>query len=233
MANRRERSRCDEIRSEPDRRAYLLAHAMRRIQIGQALEVDPVHLRFSRDAQGKPLLAWPAPGRIGFSLSHTRELAICVLTAAGDIGVDAEAIRGDADFSLLAPYIASLDEKQGSPECFFFHWTALEAFWKAHGIGLSTANPRIRVRATQEGLYEASFEHDPPGLRRARLMPLPPRSGCAITVALRTPGVHRAARSEDELVPGSKAQAGKLCQSSTNNPMNLVRPLTTPRRNVA
>ena len=39
-------------------------------------------------------------------------------------------------------------------EAFYARWTALEAFWKAQGLGLSTAHPRIALVEAGEGCFE-------------------------------------------------------------------------------
>ena len=174
----------DRLRHEADRRAYLVAHALRRLALGQALDVPPAELRFGTDAHGKPFLAWPPGSGLFFSHAHARQAVACAVTRSGEIGVDVEHAQGEADFSLLDRFMALASPQERESERFFFYWTALEAFWKAHGLGLSTAHPRIRLREAPGGFFEAAFEHDHPGTRRARVTRLPSRSGCAITLAV-------------------------------------------------
>ncbi len=177
----------DRLRHEADRRAYLVAHALRRRAVGEVLDVPPAELRFASDVHGKPCLMWPPSTGLFFSHAHSRQAVACAVTRSGEIGVDVEPVQGDPDFGLLDRFMALPAQQRGTREPagdFFFYWTALEAFWKAHGLGLSTAHPRIRLRPAGDGLYEAAFEHDGPGARRARLARLPSRSGCAITLAV-------------------------------------------------
>lgn len=197
-----ELSRLERLRNDADRRAWLLAHAVRRKAIAQALGIDAGDLRFTADAHGQPGLAWPTQSGLFFSLAHARQAVVCAVTRAGPVGVDIEFVQGEADFSLLEPFVVMPEGTESDgPGQFFHYWTALEAFWKAHGLGLSAAHPRLRLRPGGAGTLDVSFEHDAPCVRRARLMRLAPRSGCAITLALREPSGLPLAR--DDAGPGT------------------------------
>jgi phosphopantetheinyl transferase len=43
-------------------------------------------------------------------------------------------------------------------KAFFFHWTALEAFWKACGTGLVDANPRICCMPRSASRFDVVLE---------------------------------------------------------------------------
>lgn len=181
-----ELTRRDRLRNDGDRRAFVLAHALRRLAIAETLGVQAGEIRFTVDKQGKPGLAWPLAPELSFSLSHSRQAVVCAVSNDGEVGVDAEFVQGEPDFSLLEPFLVREPGDESTAQ-FFFYWTALEAFWKARGVGLDAAHPRIRVCAGRAGTFDASFEHDAQGVRRARLLSMPPRAGCAITVAVREP----------------------------------------------
>jgi 4'-phosphopantetheinyl transferase len=157
-----ERAQSSRFRQPADRRAYVLAHALRRVALAQALQLAPAALVFSSDARGKPVLTAPCDPKIYFSHSHSRALVACAVTRLSPVGIDvASAQDGDADLDLLAGLVDLPDARQREAELgadpagqFFFYWTALEAFWKAAGCGLSSANPPIRCQQTQHGRFE-------------------------------------------------------------------------------
>lgn len=139
-----ERGQAARFRFDENRRAYVLAHALRRQALSYELGVPPLAIHFSVDRHGKPSLAQfmsgPMP-HVHFSLSHNRRAVVVVATYIGPVGVDIELNDEVADGEgLLAPFIEHSDV-QG----FHAQWTALEAFWKADGKGLDGANPRIRL----------------------------------------------------------------------------------------
>jgi len=167
-----ERERADRLRFEPDRRAFVVSHAMRRIALGLVLGTDPQELRFGQGANGQPVLLDARAGAISFSLSRSRELVSFALCAGGPIGVDVEAVRDGIDASLLAPYmdLGDLRDPIGIEE-FYVRWTALEAFWKAQGLGLSRTHPRVSLRESGEGCREVRIGDAarPSGLFAVRL----------------------------------------------------------------
>lgn len=223
------------LRHEADKRAYLVAHALRRMAIGQALDVPPSDLRFSSDSHGKPQLVWPRDSGLFFSHAHAREAVACVVTRQAEIGVDVEHVHGEPDFSLLDRFMVLPPHGDGQsrePGQFFFFWTALEAFWKAQGVGLSTAHPRIRLREAGGGVHEAAFEHDGEGVRRARLACVPGRGGCAITFALRGGTTHPSLRTTDEPCELVQRDEKNTCLGVRNVSPKTPGHLRWPRRNV-
>jgi len=115
---------------------------------------------------GKPSFA---DGRVRFSLSHTRGLAVCVLSIPGtvpagpytvldpteyapEVGVDAEYVRADADASRLCRIVGRFfprEEqkrlagvpKEAYPGAFYENWTRLESFVKMTGRGIRGGFP--------------------------------------------------------------------------------------------
>jgi phosphopantetheinyl transferase len=160
-----ERAKASQFRQPADRRAYVLAHALRRVALAQALQLAPAELAFASDAKGKPVLSAPRDREIYFSHSHCRALVACAVTRIGPVGIDVASTQdGDADLDLLTGLVDLPDARQREAELgadpvqqFFFYWTALEAFWKATGCGLASANPPIRCQKTQRGRFEISL----------------------------------------------------------------------------
>jgi 4'-phosphopantetheinyl transferase len=171
-----ERDRAARLRFEADRHAFVVSRAMRRVAIGLALGVDAQELRFGTGAQGEPTLLDPRAGSLSFSLSRTRDLVAFALSPGGQVGIDVEVVRDGVEVDLLEPYMDL--PHPGEPislEDFYVRWTALEAFWKAQGLGLSRTHPRIALRDTGEGRLEVRVGGTarPSGLFAVRL-PSPP-----------------------------------------------------------
>jgi hypothetical protein len=66
-----------------------------------------------------------------------------------------------------------------------FHacWTALEAYWKARGTGLTPANPRLKLSRADGGGLHASLEHDSSGASRLVITPVDAGPGFAVALA--------------------------------------------------
>ncbi len=174
-----ERERAAALQLEPDRRAWGVAHALQRLALGTATGADPRDLRFATGPHGRPLLHGAAAP--AFSLAHCREFVACAVAPPGGVvGVDVEAIRDGVGPELLEPF---MDPLQGDGlALFYLQWTALEAYWKARGLGLSAAHPRIALEPLDGGghaVLEAS------GGRRTGLVAwqLPAPDGLVLSVA--------------------------------------------------
>jgi phosphopantetheinyl transferase len=157
--------RAKQFRFESDRRAYVVAHGLRRLVLGDLLGVHAARLIFSIQDNGKPSLNWPEDSDLFFSHSHTRGL-VAFAVGTSPLGIDVECVAGiPPALDLLEPYLAlpraskRISEIGPDPaDQFFFYWTALEAFWKADGEGLSSNNPRIRCEKNREGQFEVRAE---------------------------------------------------------------------------
>ncbi|WP_167772870.1 4'-phosphopantetheinyl transferase family protein [Ramlibacter humi] len=169
-----ELERSQRLRFDADRRAFIVAHAMRRMALAMALALDPQDLRFGTGSHGQPVLLGTGVMRApSFSLSRTRDFVACAVSRDGPVGIDVETIRDGVDASLLARYMQPWDA-QGD-EAFYVQWTALEAYWKAQGLGLSASHPHIALREYGEDCWSVAFaEHNrQTGLVALRL-PAPP-----------------------------------------------------------
>jgi 4'-phosphopantetheinyl transferase len=174
-----ERARALRFRVDADRRAYILAHALRRAMISRALEAEPGDVRFTCDANGQPLLLAPRPTQaLYFSHSRSR-LAVAVAAASSPVGVDIEANDPRArDLAILEPYVVDAAGRE-----FFAWWTTLEAFWKAIGTGLASSNPRICGRANGDGTIAIALETQP-DRAVARAAVITSQRDCTISLAL-------------------------------------------------
>lgn len=126
-----------------DRERFIVAHgALRRI-LGACTGQTPAALRLVANPQGKPALA---EGRgPQFNLSHSGDLVLIGVSAAGEIGVDVEQHRPTRDWPAIARQVFSPSEQAAlfampaaeAPAAFFALWAAKEAFIKAIGLGFS------------------------------------------------------------------------------------------------
>jgi 4'-phosphopantetheinyl transferase len=189
-----EQDRARQFKTSDDRRAYVLAHALRRVALARVLAVGPDDVVVSHAANGRPLLAAAANRpEIFFSHSRSREMVVCAVTRAGPVGIDVEPIDAvAADFDLLAPYMVLPDTQRREAELgpdpsaqFFFYWTALEAFWKAAGTGLSSSNPRILCRRNRLDAFEIALVASA-SVKLASIIPVAVQERCSVTVVLAT-----------------------------------------------
>ena len=112
-----ERLRISQFKAQADRRAYVLAHVLRRLALASVLAVDPSLIVFSRNESGKPLLSAPGEREIFFSHSHIRDAVVCAVTRSGPIGIDIESLQnGNADFDLLESFVVLPDAQRRAAE---------------------------------------------------------------------------------------------------------------------
>ena len=213
-----ERERAARFRFESDRRAYVVAHGIRRIALGDFLGVDPVSLVLIKKSNGRPVLNWPPAREVFFSHAHTRDLIAFAVSSAGPVGIDVECgVQSEPDFALLEPYVVLPEAGERAEELgmdpaaqFFFYWTALEAFWKAAGKGLSPDNPRIHCTKSDAGIFEITLEGD---LEDCRCLPCASVSriqapeGCMISLAKHYP--QELSRQQGAANAGSSSGIGK------------------------
>lgn len=188
--------RASKFRFESDRRAYVVAHGMRRIALGDWLGVEPGSLVLTKQSSGKPLLIWPGEHQVFFSHAHSREVVAFAVASASAVGIDVECVvQTKPDFDLLAPYMVLPGVSQRVAEVgtnpagqFYFYWTALEAFWKAAGKGLSPENPRIYCEKNGAGIFEITLQGsvgDRCRWPRASVSRIDAPKGCIISLAHR------------------------------------------------
>lgn len=207
MLDHAERRHSARFAFQPDRRAYILSHALRRALLASELGVAPESIHFGEDERGKPVLRHPHVPGLYFSHSRSKSGVACAMTRIAPVGIDVEPIDpARADVELLEPYVALDSASAFGGQDFFRYWTALEAFWKSAGTGLARGNPRLRLRpGAQPSLIRFEGGEDTPCGLVLGLKTLP---GCAIAVALRMPftgdpvvhGTHcRSARDVEQL----------------------------------
>lgn len=149
-----ERARLETLRPERSRHDFMAARALCRATLSRYAGVDPSEWRFSRTAHGKPTVAAPfAFESLRFNLSHTDGLAICLVSRAGEVGVDVEAISQAVDVDRMARHFATEREQARlqtltparRAERFFEQWVLREAYLKGMGTGIAAGAERFSM----------------------------------------------------------------------------------------
>jgi phosphopantetheinyl transferase len=178
-----ERDRAKRLRFEPDRNAFVLAHALLRALVGAESGLPLDGIRIVHDIKGRPFVE-SAP-ELHVSLSRSRELVACAATRAAPVGVDAEWIESKpVDAGLLGAFVVT--HESVTARQFFYQWTALEAFWKACGTGLADGQPRIRCIPLSSHRFDVYVEHSS-GTCAGRGVVVDAFAECAMSVVLRAP----------------------------------------------
>jgi 4'-phosphopantetheinyl transferase len=140
-----EQSRAARFHFEPDRDAYVAAHALLRLMLSREADVAPHNWRLRVLPGGKPQID-PSHGcdDLRFSLSHTRGMVACAVGRRHDLGVDVE----QCDPAFPAPEMArtlfappEIERLADVPPAerntiFYRLWTLKEAYLKAIGQGI-------------------------------------------------------------------------------------------------
>lgn len=146
-----ERARAAKFLFDDHRHDFVVFHGLMRCILACYLGRDPAGLRFDASPAGKPLL----PG-LSFSLSHSGDRGLLVVTASEPVGVDLELERDDVDvLGIAAHYFhgaeleavraAASEGDVAARRAFFRHWVAKEAVLKGAGLGLGFPLDRFGV----------------------------------------------------------------------------------------
>jgi 4'-phosphopantetheinyl transferase len=183
-----ERVRASRLHTTELRLRYIVAHGALRSILSRYTGVPPAALLLATTPTGKPFVP---DGRVAFNLSHSDGVAICAVTAEGEIGADVERVRAidDADV-LVEQYFAADEQRQyrslGPRErvtAFYSIWTRKEAFVKATGAGLGRELQSFEVEISPEATEpRLTSQSDPPG--HWSLRAFLPRPGYIAAVAL-------------------------------------------------
>ncbi len=130
-----------------DRSAYIAAHWLVRSALSSICGVPAKDWRFTEEP-GKPKIAQILnQPELQFSLSHTRGLVACAVSAGSIVGIDVENFSEISDVIDIAEQFFSTSEveilRNATPDqqssAFIRLWTLKEAFVKATGEGLHRA----------------------------------------------------------------------------------------------
>jgi 4'-phosphopantetheinyl transferase len=187
-----ERGRAARFVFEPDRRRFIVSHALLRTVLGRFLNQPPGSLRFTTGFRGKPRLVDP-PVDLRFNLSHAGERALIAVALGREVGVDIEQTRAIDALALATRFFAAgetaalraLPESE-QPAAFLRCWTRKEAFIKALGDGLHFPLSQFEVSLVPDDgsrqLLQASHGAGDPAARW-RIVPLPVDDGYTAALA--------------------------------------------------
>ena len=128
-----------------DRHVYLVARALARTVLGEALGMAPARIEFQQGPYGKPSLGGAAAGAgLRFNLSHTKGMVALALAQGRELGVDVEGVERRAALDIAwenfsRDEVRELSARQGRAQAdrFWTLWTLKEAYLKALGCGLN------------------------------------------------------------------------------------------------
>src|SRR5690606_12276124 len=93
-----ELARADRFVHESDRARLILGRGLTRRAVSALTGMRPRDVRFTRSGEGKPVVH-PGPA---FNISHSGDVVLVALAAAGRLGVDVEQVRPLRDMHSLA-----------------------------------------------------------------------------------------------------------------------------------
>lgn len=145
-----ERERSLRFRQEQHRNAYVMAHAVWRLVLGEVLGIAPENVPLESTTHGQPRL--PGTG-YATSLSHSGNHVAIAVVRAECIGIDVEQAPPRAGMRDLLKVVCTPDEAGAisalSPSmqdgALLELWTRKEALLKAFGVGLLATPSTIRA----------------------------------------------------------------------------------------
>jgi 4'-phosphopantetheinyl transferase len=186
-----ERGRARSLATVPLFEAFVVAHGVLRVVLGDALGVGAEAVRFRRGAFGKPSLAPPAGETLRFNLAHSPTLAAVAVARRREVGVDVEDVRpvvgameiaarhfGPGDVATLAGAGPDRFARE-----FLQLWTRRESSLKALGIGLSDDPDALPGRTDSRRSPQRAFETADLALGRDHVGALTVERGAGIRTA--------------------------------------------------
>jgi 4'-phosphopantetheinyl transferase len=188
-----ERGRYDRFLRAEDKARFVTGRFLARTVLAEATGLPPRDIRFTTGCphcggtHGKPRL----PGSdLDFSLSHSGDRVVLVLTEGAVVGVDVEQ-ESDRDVDRLAEMVltgaertvlAAMDDRRRG---FHAYWTRKEALLKATGHGLAAPMTAIHVSAPDEPAEVIGWDGEE-AVSPVRLADLAPGPGYAACAAVLT-----------------------------------------------
>lgn len=190
-----ERDRYERFMRAEDKARFVTGRFLARNVLSEATGLAPGGIRFTTDcphcggAHGKP--RFPGSG-LDFSLSHSGDRVVLVLSDGPEVGVDVER-ESDRDVDRLGTMVLSAPERdvlQSLPpeqrkRAFHSYWCRKEALLKATGHGLAASMTAIHVSGPDEPAAVLSWDDDK-AVSPVRLADLTPGPGYAASVAVLT-----------------------------------------------
>jgi 4'-phosphopantetheinyl transferase len=190
-----ERERYDRFMRAEDKARFVTGRFLARTALSEATGLPPGRIRFTTDcphcggSHGKPRL----PGHdVDFSLSHSADRVVLVLSEGPEVGVDVER-ESDRDVDRLGEMVLSAPEREVLAALppdernrgFHAYWCRKEALLKATGHGLAAPMTAIHVSGPDEPAEVLSWDDDK-AVSPVRLADLAPGPGYAASLAVLT-----------------------------------------------
>ena len=154
-----EKARSERFYFEKDRNRYTVGRGLLRVILSGYLEIEPSQIEFVYGNQGKPALKSKMQGKVfEFNLSHSKDLALYILSWNRKVGIDVEYNQPMANMDDLAekfftpPESALIHSLFGDQkrETFYKIWTCKEAYLKALGTGLTKPLDLVEIALESE-----------------------------------------------------------------------------------
>ncbi len=161
-----ERRRAEDFALPRLRHEHLCTRIVQRLSLSQVTGADPADWRFVTPRGLRPAIEAPATFRsMRFSLSHTRGLIACAVSAGVDLGVDVEHLDNAGYVEAVAAGFFARSEAETilgmAPErrrrLFLQHWTLKEACYKALGTGLALPLDALQIETLGDQGIEVAF----------------------------------------------------------------------------
>jgi phosphopantetheinyl transferase len=172
--------------------------------IAMALDIDAGSVRLSHNAEGRPVVLEPPPGRaLSLSLSDSSSHLAIAVSRTPNLGIDIEALHGRVIALEPLPWIAPSEAAAiaAAPAAvrrrhFLSIWTQKEAYLKAlgHGLGTRLADFEVEPHPDAEpAVLRALPGGEVPTIHLRRLS----RAGFVGAIASDHPNLHVAITSND------------------------------------
>jgi 4'-phosphopantetheinyl transferase len=134
---------------------FLATRILCRATLSHYAEIHPADWRFKTTTHGKPKIFAPRGySSLRFNLTHSDSLIICLITRAGEVGVDAEEISRRVNIDEVIRHFFAPSEQAEltvlTPtkriKRFFEIWVLKEAYLKGRGRGLTISPERVPIQ---------------------------------------------------------------------------------------
>jgi 4'-phosphopantetheinyl transferase len=155
-----EREHRERLGTDVLRREHLASRMLRRGVLSRHTGVEPRDWRFANGPHGKPEIAAPVEFiSLRFNMTHTVDFIACMVSRAGEVGIDAEDTSRRVDVDEIARHFFSGEERlvlsalpaDRQTEKFFEYWVLKEAYLKGRGTGLSVSPETFTIRFDNDG----------------------------------------------------------------------------------
>ena len=187
-----EKDRANRFRFPKDKRRFVIARGTLRYLLSRQFDQSPEAVTFCYGTYGKPSVKESLAGTqcdFHFNLSHSEEMALCVLGHDRKVGIDIEHLRPIERLDslmkrTLVPHEQQAVESEQAADqsrAFLQRWTCKEAYLKAIGLGLTRSMQTVEVQLSPPKLLRVP-ERCAAGWR-LHLIALPKDYVGALTVA--------------------------------------------------